>query len=128
MHRFWLAAAAAASLTLAAPAARAQTIAEGSGVTTAGPTASAAALSPAFSLSDGTTPAAAAAYSRGGLDNGEKLMILGGAALITGAIIGDTAGTIIMVGGAVVGLYGLYIHLGRPQGMQATEIGLGTSF
>ena len=39
------------------------------------------------------------------------MMIVGGAALIVGAIIGDTPGTIIMVGGAGVGLYGLYKYL-----------------
>jgi hypothetical protein len=36
------------------------------------------------------------------------LMIVGGAAVITGLLIGDDAGTLIAVGGAVVGLYGLY--------------------
>lgn len=39
------------------------------------------------------------------------LMIVGGAGLIVGAIIGGTAGTIVMVGGGVVGLVGLYKYL-----------------
>ena len=39
------------------------------------------------------------------------LMIVGGAAFLAGAIIGGDAGTIIMVGGAGVGLYGLYLYL-----------------
>jgi hypothetical protein len=52
-------------------------------------------------------PAAAASLSRG-----ETYMIIGGAALLTGLIIGDDAGTVIAVGGAVVGLYGLYLYLG----------------
>jgi hypothetical protein len=39
------------------------------------------------------------------------MMIVGVAALIAGAIIGDTPGTIIMVGGTVVGLVGLYEYL-----------------
>ena len=57
---------------------------------------------------------------------GVPLMILGGAALITGVIIGDKAGTIIAVGGAIVGLYGLYVYLGRPSGMEHNNrIGLG---
>jgi hypothetical protein len=43
--------------------------------------------------------------------NATTLMIVGGAAFIAGAIIGDTAGTIIMVGGAGIGLYGLYQYL-----------------
>lgn len=39
------------------------------------------------------------------------LMIIGGAALLGGAIIGDDAGQIVMLGGLGVGLYGLYLHL-----------------
>lgn len=39
------------------------------------------------------------------------LMIVGAAALVVGAIIGDDAGTIVMVGGAVVGLIGLWNFL-----------------
>ena len=46
-------------------------------------------------------------------------------------IIGDNAGTVIAVGGALVGLYGLYVYLGRPTGMgngqasHSERIGLG---
>lgn len=39
------------------------------------------------------------------------MMIVGGAGLIIGAIIGDTAGTLVMVGSAGVGLWGLYKYL-----------------
>lgn len=46
-----------------------------------------------------------------GASEGVKLMIFGGAALLTGAVIGGDAGGIIMVGGAVVGLYGLWVYL-----------------
>jgi hypothetical protein len=38
-------------------------------------------------------------------------MIVGATALLVGAVIGDDAGTIIMVGGAVIGLWGLYNFL-----------------
>lgn len=41
----------------------------------------------------------------------QTLMVLGGASLLVGAIIGGKAGTVFMVGGAVVGLYGLYKYL-----------------
>jgi hypothetical protein len=58
-------------------------------------------------LAGDVEPMAAAALSRG-----ETLMIVGGAALLAGLIIGDDAGTVIAVGGAVVGLYGLYLYLG----------------
>jgi hypothetical protein len=57
---------------------------------------------------------------------GVGLMIFGGAALITGLVVGGDAGTVIAVGGALVGLYGLYVYLGRPTGMeQGSRIGLG---
>lgn len=39
------------------------------------------------------------------------LMIVGGAAVLTGAIAGGDAGTILIVGGAGFGLYGLYLYL-----------------
>jgi hypothetical protein len=52
-----------------------------------------------------------AAPQRANLGQAQALMVVGGAALIVGAIIGDDPGTIIMVGGAIVGLYGLYQYL-----------------
>jgi len=39
------------------------------------------------------------------------MMIVGGATFLAGAIVGDTPGTIMMVGGAVIGLIGLYQYL-----------------
>ena len=39
------------------------------------------------------------------------LIIVGGAAILVGAIIGDAPGTLFMVGGAVALLYGLYLYL-----------------
>jgi len=42
---------------------------------------------------------------------GVPQMIIGGAALVGGALIGDDAGTIIMLGGLGYGLYGLYLYL-----------------
>ena len=46
-----------------------------------------------------------------GLGTGGALMIIGGAAFITGLIIGGGAGTALAVGGVLVGAYGLYIFL-----------------
>lgn len=57
--------------------------------------------------------AAAAEAARAGFTQSQVLMIVGGAAFLTGAIIGDDAGTIVMLGGAAVGLYGLYLYLQR---------------
>jgi hypothetical protein len=52
-----------------------------------------------------------AAPRRAGYGQPVALMVVGGAALLTGLIIGDGAGTAIAVGGAVIGLYGLYEFL-----------------
>jgi hypothetical protein len=108
----------------AAPAAP---IAAGVQVAT-GPSADAATLSPRLANHDALSANAMRRPSRG---SGVGLMIFGGAALITGLIIGDNAGTVIAVGGALVGLYGLYVYLGRPTGMangqasHSERIGLG---
>ena len=39
------------------------------------------------------------------------MMIVGGAALIVGAVVGGDSGTIIMIGGGALGLYGLWNYL-----------------
>jgi len=44
-------------------------------------------------------------------DRGAKFMIIGGAAILVGAVVGGDAGWIISVGGACIGLYGLWIYL-----------------
>ena len=93
-----------------------------------GPSRDAATLSPRVSNDAALSANAMRRPSRG---SGVGLMIFGGAALITGLIIGDDAGTVIAVGGALVGLYGLYVYLGRPTGMghgdaaHSQRIGLG---
>ncbi|MGH8327940.1 MAG: hypothetical protein ACRET2_14395 [Steroidobacteraceae bacterium] len=89
-----------------------------------GPTMRAAAVSPVLTLT--STAADANSARMYTMTNGEKLMVLGGVALLTGAIIGGDAGTIIMVGGAAVGLYGLYVQLNRPKGV--AELGLSRRF
>ena len=60
---------------------------------------------------ENTSLALTAAPSNANLGQSRAMMIVGGAALVTGAIIGGDAGTLIMVGGAVIGLYGLYQYL-----------------
>jgi hypothetical protein len=52
-----------------------------------------------------------AAQRRRGLGQPIALMVVGGAALLAGLIIGDDAGTVIAVSGALIGLYGLYQYL-----------------
>jgi hypothetical protein len=48
---------------------------------------------------------------RSGLQQSQVLMIVGAATFVTGAIIGDDVGTLFMVGGAGIGLWGLYNYL-----------------
>ena len=56
-------------------------------------------------------PVAAAPARRGGYGQPVALMVVGGAAVLTGLIIGGGAGSAIAVGGAIVGLVGLYQYL-----------------
>ena len=48
------------------------------------------------------------------LRNRTKLMLFGTAIFLTGALIGDDAGTVIMIGGAGIALTGLYLTLWPP--------------
>lgn len=75
-----------------------------------GPTVAAAraAVSPDLRM-DARVPASLDLRQR--LTRSESLMIIGGAIFLAGAIIGDDPGTIIMIGGAAVGIYGLYLYL-----------------
>jgi hypothetical protein len=52
-----------------------------------------------------------AAPAHGNLGQSRAMMVVGVAGLLAGAIIGGTPGNLIMVGGAVVGLIGLYDYL-----------------
>jgi hypothetical protein len=53
----------------------------------------------------------APAAGRSGFTHGEALMLVGGAAILTGIVVGGDAGHAISIGGAVVGLIGLYQYL-----------------
>jgi hypothetical protein len=61
-------------------------------------------------LSADTTLASASAASAA-TAKPVTLMVVGGAAIVLGAVIGDDVGTLFMVGGAVVLLVGLYRYL-----------------
>jgi hypothetical protein len=58
-----------------------------------------------------TSTAPAPARRHGGLGQAEALMIVGGAAVLVGLLIGGGAGGAIAVGGAIIGLVGLYQYL-----------------
>jgi hypothetical protein len=129
MFRTGIVVAAAVALVAGVTPLGAQQAASGAtsaGPTSAGPTFAAASLSPRLAEQPAAAPATNASNFR--LSNGEAWMVLGGAALITGAIIGDAPGTIIMVGGGVFLLYGLYVQLGRPHSGEPTDIGYSVKF
>jgi hypothetical protein len=102
---------AAPSRTLATPAetAPAQEVAGQAASARVGPTMDAASVG----VRQPVTTEARAPYAprRAGYGQPVALMVVGGAALLAGLIIAGGAGTAIAVGGAVVGLYGLYEFL-----------------
>ena len=73
----------------------------------AGPTMDAAAVGVRHAPDAST----AATAPRGGYGQSVALMVVGGAALLAGLIIGGGAGTAIAIGGAVAGLIGLYQYM-----------------
>jgi hypothetical protein len=138
MHRKWIAAAAIAAVTSWAPGAQAQF--DESSRSPTGPGMEAAMLSPrpveshaaltiATSATNTTSSTSATDVSRAArpLRTSEILMIVGGAGIITGAIIGGDAGTVIIIGGAGVGLYGLYLFL-QEQRMSESRPGVGIGY
>ena len=62
---------------------------------------------------ESTTAAPAIALQERNVGMGQNvaLMLVGAAGLVTGLLIGDDGGTLVAVGGAVIGLYGLYRYL-----------------
>ena len=41
---------------------------------------------------------------------GATLMIIGGAAIVAGVLVGDSGGTVLILGGIGVGAYGFYLY------------------
>lgn len=100
------------ALTLSRPAA-AQAVAPAPAATSPAPGVSyaptLAATRLGFSADDQAPLAVNASAARMGRREGRALALVGGAAVIAGILIGDDAGTVIAIGGAGIGLYGLYI-------------------
>ena len=101
--------AAAAALAITSPAeiAIAQAPAATRTQAAAGPSVAASVVGIKRSETAKTAPVPAA-EARLGAGKNVALMVVGGAALIIGAVIGGTAGVLIAVTGAAIGLYGLY--------------------
>ena len=74
-----------------------------------GPTLDAGSVAVRRPVTESLTMAPVAAG--GSHSQGTTLMIVGGAAILTGLVVGTDAGHAISVAGAVVGLYGLYLYL-----------------
>jgi hypothetical protein len=114
-----------AALVLAAPMSAQQAVPANAGVapavSTAQVTASTSALAlaptqPSLALSVAFTPLPAPAAiaplpAQGGQSANVALMVVGGAALVIGSVIHGDTGTIVMVGGGVIGLIGLFRYL-----------------
>lgn len=120
LHRRWLLTLAMLVAALvAAPAAHAQALSgpyapATSAATPLGPTLDAASVGVRAPVSVANTYTVAdntLGPQRRGLGKSVALMIVGGAALVTGAIIGGGPGALVAVAGAGVGLYGLYLYL-----------------
>jgi hypothetical protein len=54
---------------------------------------------------------AADAGGHGGIGKGAVILIVGGAAIVGGILIGGAGGTALAIGGALVALYGIYLLL-----------------
>jgi hypothetical protein len=97
------------SVTAVAAPIAADTSAASSATVVRGPSvANARVASHAISTNRGAPPVI---QNRTSNRNAVALMIVGGAALVVGAVIGNDAGTLVMLGGAGIGLYGLYLFL-----------------
>jgi hypothetical protein len=97
------------SVTAVAAPTAADTSAASSATVVRGPSvANARVASHAISTNRGAPPVI---QNRTSNRNAVALMIVGGAALVVGAVIGNDAGTLVMLGGAGIGLYGLYLFL-----------------
>lgn len=62
-------------------------------------------------LQPAPTPIGKPAPFRGDTRQNRALMIVGGAGMLTGMVIGGDSGTLISIGGGVVFLWGLYQYL-----------------
>jgi hypothetical protein len=82
-------------------------------VSTSGPTLQAASVGfhTGSAKVDASTAVTAAAVVRPHAGQDVALMAVGVGAMIVGAIVGDTPGTIIVIGGAAMALFGLYHYL-----------------
>lgn len=65
----------------------------------------------ALGRAEAVAPAALARRARSGLQQSQVLMVVGGAAVLLGLVTDGAASDFLLIGGAAVGLYGLYRYL-----------------
>jgi hypothetical protein len=94
------------SLLTPQPAAAEPSAPQAAQTTPVGPTMDAASVAVRHAPAADAAPARRAGYGQP-----VALMVVGGAAVLVGLIIGGGAGTAIAIGGAVAGLVGLYQYL-----------------
>lgn len=76
-----------------------------------GPTIESAAVGIRLAPSSVAAASTQSRRRRSGVDHNVVLMIVGVGAMVAGSVIDGTAGTVFLVGGAVIGLYGLFNFL-----------------
>jgi hypothetical protein len=111
LRQFVFVAALTTGSTLARPQlAAAQAAAPAAALTPGSPAFGPTLASAHVSLSaDDAAPLEMNAARRMGRREGRVFALVGGAAVIAGVLIGGDAGTVIAIGGAGLGLYGLYV-------------------
>jgi len=62
-----------------------------------------------FSADDNAPLTVNASAARMGPNEGKAAMIVGGAAVVLGALAGGDGGTVLVIGGVGLGLFGLYV-------------------
>ncbi|HWL39653.1 MAG TPA: hypothetical protein VNO75_05390 [Gemmatimonadaceae bacterium] len=113
------AAATAQQAPLAVPAPESPLFAPAAQAAASGPAVAAPAAGPTLEsatagirvTADKSESLTAAAQVRRGQGKDVALMVVGVGAMIVGAIVGDDAGTVILIGGAALALWGLYNYL-----------------
>lgn len=95
--------------TLAQVAAQEGALPAAAAVESTGPRVSASAITVRAEQRESQEAATAMVQTRD--RRGTTLMMVGGAAFLAGLLIGDDAGAAVAVGGALVGLYGLYLYM-----------------
>ena len=109
LRRPWSAAGAVILALVVAHPAAAQTSAQNVVAPTVSLAPTLAATHQSFSADDNAPLTVNESAARMGPTEGKAVMIVGGAAVVLGALIGGDGGTALIIGGVGFGLFGLYV-------------------